>query len=115
MGNKKVLGKMKDECAGRPIAEYVGLRPKMYSILEDIYGSNIQRAKGAKKNVVKKQLWHEQYKECFFNCKTFRHGMNTLRSLKHQIYGQHLNKVSFSPYDPKRFILDNGINTMAYR
>ena len=30
---KKVLGKMKDECAGRPIAEYVGLRPKMYSIL----------------------------------------------------------------------------------
>ena len=33
--NKKVLGKMKDECAGRPIAEYVGLRPKMYSILEN--------------------------------------------------------------------------------
>ena len=32
--NKKVLGKMKDECAGHPIAEYVGLRPKMYSILE---------------------------------------------------------------------------------
>ena len=27
--NKKVLGKMKGECAGRPIAEYVGLRPKM--------------------------------------------------------------------------------------
>ena len=26
--NKKVLGKMKDECAGRPIAEYVGLRPR---------------------------------------------------------------------------------------
>ena len=32
--NKKVLGKMKDECAGRPIAEYVGLRPRMYSVLE---------------------------------------------------------------------------------
>ncbi|KAK3783595.1 hypothetical protein RRG08_048477 [Elysia crispata] len=31
--NKKVLGKMKDECAERPIAEYVGPRPKMYSIL----------------------------------------------------------------------------------
>ncbi|MEW8689329.1 MAG: hypothetical protein AB2556_26195, partial [Candidatus Thiodiazotropha sp.] len=26
--NKEVLGKMKDECAGRSIAEYVGLRPK---------------------------------------------------------------------------------------
>ena len=32
--NKKVLGKLKDECAGRAIAEYVGLRPQMYSILE---------------------------------------------------------------------------------
>ena len=32
--NKKVLGKMKDECAGTPIAEYVGLTPKMHSIFK---------------------------------------------------------------------------------
>ena len=32
--NKKVLGKMKDEVAGRVIAEFIGLSPKMYSILE---------------------------------------------------------------------------------
>ena len=32
--NKKVLGKMKDECAGTQIAETVCLRPKMYSILK---------------------------------------------------------------------------------
>ena len=32
--NKKVLGKMKDECARTPIAEFVGLKPKMYSILK---------------------------------------------------------------------------------
>ena len=31
--NKKVIGKFKDECSGTPIAEYIGLRPKMYSIL----------------------------------------------------------------------------------
>ena len=46
--NKKVLGKMKDECAGRPIAEYVGLRPKMYSIMEASGGGNIKKAKGEK-------------------------------------------------------------------
>ena len=62
IANKKVLGKMKDECAGRPIAEYVGLRPKMYSILE-AGGGNIKKAKGVKKNVVKKHIRHEQYKE----------------------------------------------------
>ena len=43
--NKKLLGKMKDECAGRSIAEYVGLRPKMYLIIEDS-GKNIKKAKG---------------------------------------------------------------------
>jgi len=32
--NKKVLGKMKDECNGTPIVECVCLRPKMYSILK---------------------------------------------------------------------------------
>ena len=32
--NKKVLGKMKDEVAGPVIAIFIGLIPKMYSILE---------------------------------------------------------------------------------
>ena len=40
--------------------------------------------------------------------------MNTLRSLGHQIYGQHLNKVSLSPFDSKRFIQDNVIDALAY-
>jgi len=30
--NKKVVGKFKDECYDRPIGEFLGLRPKMYSI-----------------------------------------------------------------------------------
>ena len=51
--NKKVLGKMKDECVGSPIAECVFLRPKMYSILKSDE-KNIKKAKGVKKNVVKK-------------------------------------------------------------
>ena len=30
--NKKVLGKFKDECPGNPPIEYIGLKPKMYSL-----------------------------------------------------------------------------------
>ena len=30
---KNVIGKMKEECAGTPIAEYIGLRPKLYSVV----------------------------------------------------------------------------------
>ena len=104
---------MKDECAGRPILKYVGFRPKMYSILEDSR-SNIKKEKGVKKYVVKKQIRHEQYKECLFNQKTFIHGMDVLRSMGHQVYFQHLNKISLSPFDSERFILTNGIDTQAY-
>ena len=111
--NKKVLGKMKDECAGHPIAEYIGLRPKMYSILE-ADGKNIKKAKGVKKSVVKKHIRHEQYKEALFSKKTFRHSMDVLRSERHRIYGQHLNKVSLSPFDSKRWIDANGVDTLAY-
>ena len=45
--NRKVTGKMKDEYAGTPIAEYIGLRSKLYSVLranEQI----IKKAKGVK-------------------------------------------------------------------
>ena len=45
--NKKVIGKMKDECAGTPIAEYIGLRPKLYSVLR-ADEQLIKKAKGVK-------------------------------------------------------------------
>ena len=75
---------------------------------------NIKKAKGVKKNVVKKYIRHEEYKEALFEKKTFHHGMDVLRSEGHHIYGQHLNKVSLSPFDSKRWIADNGVDTLAY-
>ena len=50
-------------------------------------------------------------------CKKGRciHGMDVLRSEGHQIYGQRLNKVSLSPFDSKRWIAENGMDTLAYR
>ena len=42
--NKKVIGKFKDEAAGIPIVEFVGLRSKMYSYLKD----NDKKARTAK-------------------------------------------------------------------
>ena len=51
--NKKVIGMMKDETAGQEIAEYVGLRSKLYSNKMDD-GKAEKRCKGIKKSVVKK-------------------------------------------------------------
>ena len=103
---------MKDECAGRPIAEFIGLCPKMYTILA-AGGGNIKKAKGVKKNVVKKHIRHEQYKEALFRKRTFRYSMDVLRSERHRIYGQRLNKVSLSPFDSKSWIAENRVDTLA--
>ena len=112
--NKKVLGKMKDECAGTPIAECVCLRPKMYSILK-ADEKNSKKAKAVKtKSVVKKRIMHEQYKETLFGKEQLWHGMNILRSEGHEIYGMHLNIISLSPFDSKRWICDDDIHTKAY-
>ena len=64
--NKKAIGKMRDECVGRQILGYAGLRPKMYSILESS-GVNIKKIIGVKKYVVKKEIRHSQYKKCLFD------------------------------------------------
>ena len=51
--NKKVIGKFKDEAAGMPIVEFIGLRSKMYSYVKD-NGKNEKTAKGVEKYVIKK-------------------------------------------------------------
>ena len=108
--NKKVLGKMKDECGGGVINEVVGVRPKMYSV--DLEGEkNIRKAKGVKKNVIEKEITHEHYKEALFERKQFMHKMKILRSEGHEMYGMCMNKISISPFDTKRWIAEDGIQT----
>ena len=79
--NKKVIGKLKDECSGTPIAVYVGLRPKMYSILR-ADEQLIKKAKGSNKYISTKQINFANYKDALFNQKTYSHEMNMLRSQK---------------------------------
>ena len=42
------------------------------------------------------------------------HGMNILRSDAHEIYGMHVNKISLSPFDSKRWIVEDRIHTNAF-
>jgi hypothetical protein len=62
--NKKVLGKMEDETTSVPMTEFVGLRPKMYSLT---FGPSEKRtAKGVSKSVIRSKLRHSSYKQCLF-------------------------------------------------
>ena len=113
MENKRVIGKFKDEAAGMPIVEFIGFRSKMYSYVKD-NGKNEKTAKGVRKNVIKKNITHENYKDCLLNRKQMLHSMCTIRSACHQIGSYQLNKVSLSCFDDKRYILEDGITSYAY-
>ena len=54
---------MKDELGGKITAEFVALRPKIYSYLMD-NGNSGKRAKGTKKCVTKRVLKFNDYKNC---------------------------------------------------
>ena len=111
--NKKVIGKFKDEAVGVPIREFVGLRSKMYSYMKDDQNGG-KTAKGIIKNVIKKDIGHENYKETLFNNKQMHHKMKTIRSQNHELGSYEINKVSLSCFDDKRYIHEDGITRHAY-
>ena len=111
--NKKVIGKFKDEAAGVPICEFVGLRSKMYSYIKDNQTGG-KTATGIKKNVIKNDIKHENYKQTLLENKQMYHNMKTIRSQNHDLGSYEINKVSLSCFDDKRYILDNGHESYAY-
>ena len=46
-------------------------------------------------------------------CKEQLQKMNVIRSHKHDVYTEEVNKVALSSNDDKRYILKDGINTLA--
>ena len=111
--NKKVLGMMKDEAAGKIIKEFVGLRAKLYSFIMD-EGEEIKKCKGIKKQVVESSISHEDYKTCLLTGKEQLRKQNILRSRNHEVFMEEVNKVALSALDDKRHILEDGIHTLAW-
>ena len=75
--NKKVIGKFKDEAAGKQITHFVGLRPKLYTFKVE-EKRETRKAKGVKKNVMKKSLSFEDYKKCLFSEEELMKEMNII-------------------------------------
>ena len=105
--NSKVIDKMKDVSGGKIIAEFVGLKSKMYS-MENIDGKESDTAKEV--NIV---TGFNEFKDNLFNKKITRHKMKRIQSKKHKIGTYEMNKISLSCFDGKRFVLDDGIHTLA--
>ena len=98
--NKKIIGKFKDEACGISITEFVGLKSKMYSYVKDNEKGE-KTAKGIKKNIIKNNIRHEDYKRTLLNEEQMHHKMKTIRSQRHQLGSYEINKVSLSCSDDK--------------
>ena len=99
---------MKDEFGGVIIIEFVGLKSKMYSI-KKIDGKEHNTAKG-----VSIATEFDKFKDVLFNKKIIWHKMNRIQSKKHKLGTYEIDKISFSCFDNKKYVLDDGIYTLTY-
>ena len=113
MQNHRVLGKMKSETGSLPPSEFVGLRAKMYSLS---CGSKSQKkAKGIKKRYVKNRVQHESFAKVLKNTKKVTKAkFRQFKSTNHVVNTVQMNKLCLSALDDKRYILDDGMSTIAY-
>ena len=69
----------------------------------------VNKAKG-----VNLMLRRKEYVDVLFNKKVVRHKMKRMQSYLHSIGTYNIKKINLSCFDDKRYVLDNGINTLAY-
>ena len=111
--NKKVIGFYKDECGGVPVTKFAGCKAKSYSF-KTSNGKTEKKCKGVKKYVVKKHISFKDYEEAVLSGKTQHRVMNTIRSRRHDIGSEKINKMALSADDDKRIVSEDGIRTTAH-
>ena len=107
--NKNVVGKVKDEYGGKRIVKFVGLKCKMYSILDE---SNNEQSTSKGHNAFIE--FQEFYDTLFKKKKNFRLTMRRIGAKNHRLGTYETNKRSLSFFDNKRYIVKNEINTLMY-
>ena len=103
---------MKDDSKGKIIIEFVGLKSKIYSLI-DVDGKENKKRKGVN-SVVVNNIKDEIYVNVLINKEIMRHKMKRIQSKMHKICTYDVCKVSLSCFDDKRYILDDGINSLVY-
>ena len=108
----------KDEMKGEAaITEFIGLRPKCYSMkvknLKSNEFSNKKVCKGLKKSSINNHLDFSDYETCLNNATLIYRSFNHLKSKNHKISTTHQRKIALSAMDTKRYVLPCGKCTLA--
>ena len=77
-------------------------------------GDEHTKCKGVKRTVVKKTITHDDYRDCLFSKTEQSRRMNVIRSYKHEVYTEVVNKVALSGDDDKRVVQDDSVHTLAH-
>lgn len=109
--NEKVPGLFKDELGGDIITEFTGLRAKLYCIKS--LNTQINKAKGVSRAITKR-LKTSNYKDALFKNVTLKGKMNMIKSIKHILFSQEVDKVILNRIDDKRQVLSNQIETLPW-
>ena len=106
--NKKVVRKMKDEYGGKSVIKFVGLKSKMYSILDE---SNNEKSTSKGHNAF---IEFQEFYDALYKKEIIRHTMRGIKSKTHNLGTHETNKRSLSCFDDERYVLKNGTNILAY-
>ena len=110
--NMNQIGKMKAESERKAVIEFVGLKSKMYSLI-DVDDKENKKGKGVN-SVVVKHARHKEYLDVSINKKIItRHKMKRIRSKLRKIGTYDVCKISLYCFDDKRYILDDDVNSLA--
>ena len=86
---------------------------KIYAFVTD-NDTEIKRAKGTKKCVIKHMLTFENYKESVLRNKTILRSQLRFKSDGHNVYTEEINKIAIRNNDDKRLQTFDGITTYQY-
>jgi hypothetical protein len=112
--NKKLIGYLKSEYGEKNVDEFIGIKSKLYSIMYDNEKENKKTAKGLQKCVLNKYITHDIYRDVIHNQNVLSTKMKRIQSKQHKLQTVELTKLIFHPFDDKRYILDNGIDTLPF-
>ena len=63
---------------------------------------------------VNKKIRHEEFIDALFHKNVMRRNMNGIQSKLHELGTYNVFKISLSCFDDKRYVLDDGVNPLAY-
>ena len=100
--NKKVPGLFKDELGRKITTEFVALRAKAYSNLDDD-GSELKKSKSTKKFVIKQKLMFQCFKDSLLNNTTVYRSHERFKSYNNEKRIQTFDGIETYPYGTNAF------------